>query len=81
MEVDINSESDLTPEPEPAEPELEEVTATDGLLMLDRLQKGLPCVDVSEPDEHVIHDEMRDSDDDDDACIDPGAYIDDPDYY
>jgi hypothetical protein len=46
--------------------------------MLDRLQNGLPHVDAAEPDEHVIHDDTRDSDDDDD---DPGAYIDDPDYY
>ena len=45
--------------------------------MLDRLHKGgLPHVDATEPDEHVI----RDSDDDD-AFIDPGAYINDQHYY
>ena len=48
--------------------------------MLDRLRKGgLPHVDAAEPDEHFIHD----NDDDDDAFIDPRAFIesDDPDYY
>ena len=79
MEVDSDSESDFTPEPEQEEPEQEEVTAADDLSMLDRLQKGLPHVDDTEPDEHVIHDDTRDSDDDD-ASIDPEAYIDDPDY-
>ena len=79
MEVDSDSESDFTPEPEQEEPEQEEVTAADDLSMLDQLQKGLPHVDATEPDEHVIHDDTRDSDDDDDD--DPGAYIDDPDYY
>jgi hypothetical protein len=80
MEVDSDSESDFTPEPEQEEPEQEEVTAADDLSMLDRLQKGLAHVDAAEPDEHVIHDDTRDSDDDD-TSIDPGAYIDDPDYY
>ena len=65
MEVDSDSESDFTPEPEQ-----EEVTAADDLSMLDQLQKGLPHVDAAEPDEHVIHEDMRDSDDDD-------AFIDD----
>ena len=47
--------------------------------MFDRLHKGgLPHVDAAEPDEHFIHDS-----DDDDAFIDPGAFIEpnDPDYY
>jgi len=44
--------------------------------MLDRLQKSLPHIDAAEPDEHVIHDDTRDSDDDD-AFID----LDDPHYY
>ena len=45
--------------------------------MLDRLHKGgLPHVVPDVPDEHVIHDS-----DDDDAFIDPRAYIDDQDYY
>ena len=80
MEVDSDCESDFTPEPEQEEPEQEEVTAADDLSMLDQLRKGgLPHVDAAEPDEHVIHDDTRDSDDDDDD--DPGAYIDDPDYY
>ena len=77
MEVDSDSEYDFTPEPEQEEPEQEEVTAADDLSMLDRLHKGgLPHVDAAEPDKHVIHDS-----DDDDAFIDPQAYIDDQDYY
>ena len=49
--------------------------------MLDRLRKGgLPHDDafINDDDEHVITDS-----DDDDAFIDPGAFIepDDPDYY
>ena len=75
--VDNYSESDFTPEPEQEEPEEEEVTAADDLSMLERLHKGvLPHVYAAEPDEHVIHDR-----DDDDAFIDPEAYIDDQDYY
>lgn len=65
MEEDNDSESDFTPEPEAAEPELEEVTTADDLRMLVRLQKGLPQVDDVEPDEHVIHEDTRDSDGDD----------------
>ena len=70
IEVDSNSESDFTPEPEQ-----EEVTIADDLSMLDRLRKGgLSHVDafVDDDDEHVITDS-----DDDDAFIDPGAYIED----
>ena len=68
IEVDSDSESDFTPEQEQ-----EEVTAADDLSMLDRLHKGgLPHVDATEPDEHVIDD----SDDDDYAFIDDS----DPDY-
>ena len=48
--------------------------------MLDWLHKGLPHADVAEPDEHVIHDETHDSHDDN-AFIDPGAYIGDAYYY
>ena len=49
--------------------------------MLDRLRRGgLPHDDafINDDDEHVITDS-----DDDDAFIDPGAFIepDDPDYY
>jgi hypothetical protein len=72
IEVDSDSESDFT-----TEPEQEEVAAVDDLSMLDQLHKGgLPHVDAAEPDEHVIHDS-----DDDDAFIDPRAYIDDQDLY
>ena len=73
MELDTDNESDFTPQPEPAEPELEEVSAGDELSILDRLHNGLPQVHVVEPDEHVIHDDTHDSDDD-------YAFI-DPDYY
>ena len=47
--------------------------------MLNRLHKGgLPDVDAAKPNEHFIHDS-----DDDDAFIDPGAFIEpgDQDYY
>ena len=77
--MDNDSEPDFTPEPEQEEPEEEEVTAADDLSMLERLHKGgLPHVDAAEPDEHFI-----DDNDDDDAFIDPGAFIepDDQDYY
>ena len=81
IEVDNDSESDFTPEPEQEEPEEEEVTASDDLSMLERLRKGgLPHDDafINDDDEHVITDS-----DDDDAFIDPGAFIkpDNPDYY
>ena len=71
IEVDNDSESDFTPEPEQ-----EEVTAADDLSMLERLRKGgLPHVDAfiddDDDDEHVT------DSDDDDAFNDPGAYIDD----
>ena len=71
IEVDNDSESDFTPEPEN-----EEVTAADDLSMLERLRKGgLPQVDAfiddDDDDEHV-----SDSDDDD-AFNDHEAYIDD----
>ena len=79
IEVDSDSESDFTPEPEQEGTEEEEVTAADDLSMLDQLRKGgLPHVDafIDDDDEHVITDS-----DDDDAFIDPGAYIDDQDFY
>ena len=60
------------------EPEEEEVNTPDDLSMLDRLQKGLPNVGVVEPDDAVIYDDTRDSDDD--PSIDPGEETDDPDY-
>ena len=57
IEVDSDSESDITPEEEQEEPEQEEVTAADDLSLLDRLHNGgLP---------HVLPDS-----DDDDAFID-----------
>ena len=76
IEVDSDSEPDFTPEPEQ-----EEVTAADDLSMLERLRKGgLPHDDafINDDDEHVITDS-----DDDDAFIDPEAFIepDNPDYY
>ena len=83
MEEDNESETNIDDEEEPntndvEEPEEEEVTAADDLSMLDHLQKGLPNVDAAEPDEHVIYDDTRDSDDD--ASIGPGEETDDPDY-
>ena len=68
MEEDNESEPDNNDESEPAnddveEPEEEEVTTPDDLSMLDRLHKGLPNVGVVEPDEAVIIDDTRDSDD------------------
>ena len=67
IEVDSDSESDITPEEEQEEPEQEEVTAADDLSLLDRLrQGGLPHVDATEPYEPVIDY----SDDDDYAFID-----------
>ena len=77
IEVDSESESDFTPEPKQEETEEEEVTAADDLSMLDRLHKeGLPHVAPDSDDDAFIDDS-----DDDDAFIDPGAYIDDQDYY
>ena len=82
IEVDSGSESEPEPEqeePEQEEPEQEEVTAADDLSMLDRLRNGgLPHVDafIDDDDEHVITDS-----DDDDAFIDPEAYIDDDDAF
>ena len=70
MEVDSDNESDSTPEPEPEYLELVEVTDADDLSMFHRLQRGLSQLHAVEPDEHVIHEDMRDSDDDD-------AFIDD----
>ena len=78
IEVDSDSESDFTPELEQDEPKQEEVTSANDLSMLDRLHKGdIPHVDAAEPDEHFIHKS------DDDAFIDPGAFVepDDQDYY
>ena len=67
IEVDSDSESDITPEEEQEEPEQEEVTVADDLSLLDRLrQGGLPHVDATEPYEPVIDY----SDDDDYAFID-----------
>ena len=84
MEKDNESEPD-TDDKEEAHtydvqepPEEEEVTAPDDLSMLDRLQKGLPNVGIVEPNDAVIYDNMRDSDDD--PSIDPGEETDDPDY-
>ena len=70
MEVDSDNESDSSPEPEPEDLELVEVTDADDLSMLQRLKEGLSQLHAVEPDEHVIHEDMRDSDDDD-------AFIDD----
>jgi hypothetical protein len=84
MEQDNESEPDTDDEEEAhtndvqEPPEEEEVTAPDDLSMLDRLQKGLPNVGVVEPDDAVIYDDTRDSDDD--PSIDPGEETDDPDY-
>ena len=70
IQVDSGSESE--PEQEQEELEQEEVTDVDDLSILDRLHKGgLPHAYAAEPDEHVVDDS-----DDDDAFIDPGAYID-----
>ena len=67
IEVDSDSESDITPEEEQEEPEQEEVTAANDLSLLDRLrQGGLAHVDATEPYEPVIDY----SDDDDYAFID-----------
>ena len=44
--------------------EVEEVTNATDLSMLERLQKGLPNVDAVEPDEEVIYDDTRDTDED-----------------
>ena len=78
IQVDSGSESE--PEQEQEEPEQEEVTAADDLSMLDRLHAGgLPDVDEfidDDDDEHVITDS-----DEDDAFIDPEAYIDDDDAF
>ena len=81
IEVDSDSEPDFTPQPEQEEPELEKVTAADVLSMLDKLRRGgLPHDDafINDDDEHVITDS-----DDDDAFIDPEAFIEpnNPDYY
>ena len=71
IEVENDSEPDFTPEPEQEEPEQEEVTAADDWSMLDRFLKGgLPHVDAAEPDEHFI-----DGSNDDDAFINPRAFI------
>ena len=70
MEVDSDNESDSSPEPEPEDLELVEVTDADDVSMLQRLKEGLSQLHAVEPDEHVIHEDMRDSDDDD-------AFIDD----
>ena len=76
-QVDSDSEPDFTPQPE-EEPELEVVTVADDLSILDRLRRGgLPRDDdafINDDDEHVIT-----SIDDDDAFIDPEAFI-EPDY-
>ena len=81
IEVDSDSEPDFTPQPKQEEPELEEVTVANDLSILDRLRRGrLPHDDafINDDDEHVITDS-----DDDDAFIDPRAFIepDEPDYY
>ncbi|KAI4991965.1 hypothetical protein ZWY2020_040351 [Hordeum vulgare] len=61
MEVDSDNESDSSPEPEPEDLELVEVTDADDLSMLQRLKEGLSQLQAIEPDEHVIHEDMRDS--------------------
>ena len=73
----IPNKPDFTPQPKQEEHELEEVSAADDLSMLDRLRRGgLPHDDAFiNDDEHVITDS-----DDDDAFIDPEAFI-EPDYY
>ena len=79
MEEDNESDDEEEPDTDDVEElEEEEVTTLDDLSMLDRLHKGLPNVGVVEPDEHVIIDDTRDSDDD--PSIDPGEETDDPDY-
>ena len=78
IEVDINSESVLTPEPEQEEPEKEEVTAADDLSLLHRLHNGgLPHVLLDSDDDDAFIDDS----DDHDAFIDPEAYIDDDDAF
>jgi len=79
--IQVDSSSESEPEQEQEEPEQEEVTAADDLSMLDRLHTGgLPDVDEfiddDDVDEHVITDS-----DEDDAFIDPEAYIDDDDAF
>ena len=78
MEVDNDNETDDDEE----EVEHEEVTNADDLSLLDRLRKGFRNVVASEPDpgEEIIHDDTRDSDDDN-VFIDPGEDTDDPDYH
>ena len=78
IEVDSDSESDFTPEPEQEETGEEEVTVADDLSILDRLHKGglRHVVPDSDDDDAFIDDS-----DNDDAFIDPTAYIDDEDYY
>src|SRR3954467_3227611 len=68
-------------EEEDEEVEHEEITDADDLSLLDWLQKGFRNVVAVEPGpgEEIIHDDMRDSDDD--VFIDPGEDIDDPDYH
>ena len=67
----------VNPEPKQEEPEEEEVTVADDLSMLEWLRKGgLPHDDAfinDDDDEHII------TDSDDDAFIDPEAFI-EPDY-
>ena len=76
IEVDSDSESDITLEPEQEEPEQEEVTAADDLALLDRLHNGgLPHVLRDSDDDDAFIDDS----DDHDAFIDPKAYIDEHD--
>jgi len=77
MEVDNDNETDDDEE----EVEHEEVTNVDDLSLLERLRKGFRNVVAAEPDpgEEIIHDDMRDSDDE--VFIDPGEDTDDPDYH
>ena len=79
--IEVDNDSESNPETEQEDPEEEEVTAADDMSMLEWLRKGgLPHDDafINDDDEHVITDS-----DDDDAFIDPGAFIEpgDPDYY
>ncbi len=78
IEVDSDSESVLTPEPEHEELEEEEVTTADDMSLLDRLHNGgLPHVLLDSDDDDAFIDDS----DDHDAFIDPEAYIDEDDCY
>ena len=75
----LDDEDEYETDDDEEEVEVEEVTNAVDLSMLERLQKGLPGVDVIEPDEEVIYDNTRDTNDDD-ASIDPREETDDLDF-